>query len=57
MDTLSDNIRPDPLDEWVYWAHELVEYKPEATFWDLLRLMYYIKTGILLEDKDENTRH
>lgn len=54
MGTLPEGIRTDfnePLDEWVYWARELMAYQPEATFWDLLCLMFYIKTGRMFSDK------
>ncbi len=57
MGALPYDIRTDfehPLDEWVYWARELMDYKPDATFWDLFRLMYYIKVGTLIPEEEKN---
>lgn len=46
MGTLFDAIRDDfntPIEEWTFWAFKLMEWKPDATFFDLFRLMFFIK--------------
>jgi hypothetical protein len=46
MGTLFDFIRTDfgrPIDEWTFWAYKLIDWKPDATFHDLFRLMFFIK--------------
>ena len=50
MGTLLEAIRRDfdePIDEWTYWATKLIDWKPDATFLDLFRLMFFIKHGRL----------
>ena len=61
MGTLLKAIRRDfdePIDEWAYWATKLMDWKPDATFLDLFRLMFFIKHGRLhpvLEKGHETT--
>lgn len=46
MDTLLGAIRKDfgePIEEWVYWARQLMDWDSDATFLDLFHLMFYIK--------------
>lgn len=53
-------ITPEVWDRWYYMAKLLIKYKPDATLWDLLVVMYQFVTGNpmpkeLLEDGYEIT--
>lgn len=49
------SIFDDPYREWAVVAEELMERNPDATMWDLMKIMWKYKTGSTIpEAPDEN---
>jgi hypothetical protein len=46
----------DYMDEWIHCARLLMDYKEDATLWDLLIFMYLLKTGssIPVDESDDD---